>query len=73
MQIKTENTAAESAIDLPSDPYRPDNLLSYHLSLALVDTLVGRGVLSKSDQAKSRRILTRKYGFPAGSIFAEIA
>ena len=56
MGIKTENIAAGSAItthDPPKtsvgevSPYDPENLLYYHTSLGLVETLVKRGVLGK--------------------------
>ena len=55
------------------DPYTPDNLIQYHVSLGLVEKLVARGDLSKSDYRKACQILTLKYGLPADSIFAEIA
>ena len=78
MGIKTESIAAGSAItthDPPKtsvgevSPYDPENLLYYHTSLGLVETLVKRGVLTREDFVKV--LLTRKYGLPADSIFAE--
>ena len=80
MAIKTENIVAESAItthDLPktsvgeASPYDPENLLYYHTSLGLIETLVKRGVLTREDFARACVLLTRKYGLPADSIFAE--
>ena len=80
MGIKTENIAAGSAItthDPPKtsvgevSPYDPENLLYYHTSLGLVETLVKRGVLTREDFKKACVLLTRKYGLPADSIFAE--
>jgi hypothetical protein len=83
MGIKTENIAAESATpsldptetdvmsSAPGSPYSPENLLYYHTSLGLVETLVKRGVLTREDFKKACVLLTRKYGLPADSIFAE--
>ena len=73
METRNENTAAAPAMTPCDDPYRPDNLIQYHVSLGLVEKLVTRGDLSKSDYRKACRILTLKYGLPADSIFAEIA
>ena len=80
MGIKTENIAAGSAIttlDPPKtsvgefSPYDAENLLYYHTSLGLVETLVKRGVLTREDFKKACVLLTRKYGLPPDSIFAE--
>ena len=70
---RTRNTAAGSATIEHGgrDPYSPDNLILYHTSLGLLETLVKRGVLTKSDFKKACQVLTRKYGLPANSIFAE--
>ena len=45
----------------------------YHVSLGLIEKLVRCGQLSLSDYRKACRILTRKYGLPPDSIYAEIA
>ena len=87
MEIKTENTVAGSVSmqpeqrptrteadvksTAPGSPYDPENLLYYHTSLGLVETLVKRGVLTREDFAKACVLLTRKYGLPPESIFAE--
>lgn len=70
---RTRNTAAGSATieDGGESPYSPDNLILYHTSLGLLETLVKRGVLTKNDFKKACQVLTRKYGLPANSIFAE--
>ena len=70
---RTRNTAAGSATTEHGgrDPYSPDNLILYHTSLGLIETLVKKGVLTKSDFKKACQVLTRKYGFPENSIFAE--
>lgn len=69
MAIKTENTAPGSAV---IDPYSPENLLYYHVSLGLVEHLYKRGVLSYSDLRQACKLLTKKYGLPKNSIFAEV-
>ena len=73
MGIKTESIAAGSVTHRPdpSSPYDAENLLYYHTSLGLVETLVKRGVLTREDFARACVLLTRKYGLPADSIFAE--
>ena len=70
---KTQNTVAGSATTEHGgrSPYAPDNLLMYHTSLGLLETLVKRGVLTKNDFKKACQVLTRKYGLPENSIFAE--
>ena len=73
MGIKRGSTAVAPATTPCDDPYSPDNLIRYHVSLGLVEKLVARGDLSKSDYRKACQILTLKYGLPADSIFAEIA
>lgn len=70
---RTRNTAAGSATTEHGgrDPYSPDNLILYHTSLGLLETLQKRGILTKSDYKKACDLLTAEYGFPANSIFAE--
>ena len=71
METKKGSTAVETVTTRPVDPYSFENLFYYHISLGLVETLVTRGVLSRADFKKSCTILTRKYGLPKDSIFAE--
>ena len=75
METNTENTAAGNAILHPceTDKYSPTSLMHYHTSLALIERLVLNGLLTQSDYNKSCAALTKKYEFPPGSIFAEIA
>lgn len=73
MATKTESTAAGNVISLPESPYSPENLLMYHTSLSLVERMVRQGLLTPADYKKSISILSKKYGFPKDSIFAEIA
>ena len=73
MGTRRGNTAVVPATTPPVDPYSPDNLIRYHISLGLVEKLVRCGQLSLSHYRKACRILTRKYGLPPDSIYAEIA
>lgn len=73
MATKTENTAAGNVISLPANPYSLDNLLMYHTSISLVERMVQLGLLTRADYQKSVKILSKKYGLPSNSIFAEIA
>lgn len=74
MATKTENTAAGIATyDWLEDKYAPENLMLYRTSLALIENMVHGGILSKADYRKSCKILSRKYGLPSDSIFAESA
>ena len=70
---RTRNTAAASATIEHGgrDPYSPENLLMYHTSLGLIETLQKRGVITRDDYRQAVRILTERYGFPENSIFAE--
>ena len=73
MQPEQRPTPTEAGVKSrdPSSPYDAENLLYYHTSLGLVETLVKRGVLTREDFKKACVLLTRKYGLPADSIFAE--
>ena len=73
METKIENTAAGNVISHPASPYSPDNLLLYHTSISLVERMVQLGLLTSADYRKSVTILSKKYGFPSYSIFAETA
>jgi hypothetical protein len=73
METKKENTAVGNATSLPADPYSPDQQITYHTSLALIDKLVQNGLLTQADFKRACVILTRKYGLPEDSIFAEVA
>ena len=70
---KTRNTEAENATTAPGreNLYFPDNLILYHTSLGLIETMVKKGLLTRSDFKKVCQVLTRKYALPADSIFAE--
>lgn len=73
METKTENTAAGNATLPPADPYSPEQQIAYHTSLALIDKLVQDGLLTQADFKIACTVLTKKYGLPEDSIFAEVA
>jgi len=73
MATKTANSAAGNVISIPADPYSYENLLMYHTSLSLVERMVQENLLTPADYRKSVKILSKKSGFPPGSIFTEIA
>lgn len=73
MGMRKDSIAAGNVTTPPADPYSPDNLMLYHVSLGLIERLAREGQLSQADYRKACKILTRKYGLPLGSIFAEIA
>lgn len=75
METKAENTAVGNVILHPCDDekYSATNLMLYHTSLSLIRKLVQDGLLTNADYKKSCAILTKKYGFPPDSIFAETA
>ena len=56
-----------------ADPYSPEQQIMYHTSLALIDKLVQDGLLTQADFKRACTILTKKYGLPKDSIFAEVA
>ena len=73
MATKTANSVAGNVISIPADHYSYENILMYHTSLSLVERMVQEELLTPADYRKSVKILSKKYGFPPGSIFAEIA
>lgn len=73
METKNESIAVGNAMSHPADPYSPDQQIMYHTSLALVDKLVQNGLLTHSDFIRACTILSKKYGLPEDSIFAEVA
>ena len=75
MATKIGNTAAGPVMLQPEkqDNYAPANLILYRTSLALYRNLRDEGKLSDGTYRKIRTILTRKYGLPTDSIFADCA
>ena len=73
METRKGNTAAGHATLPPADPYSPEQQIMYHTSLALIDKLVQDGLLTRADFKRACAVLTKKYGLPKDSIFAEVA
>ena len=75
METTVVNTAVARVTLSPveRDPYDPTQRILYHTSVALVERLVKRGILTASDYKKSIDVLNKKYGISSDSIFAEIA
>lgn len=71
MVTKTENTAQENAT-LQQDKYSHDNLMIYRTSLALMKTLVDKGIFTEIEYKKICTKLTKNHGLSSCSIFAEI-
>lgn len=72
MVTKRENTAAVNAIP-QQEKYSPENLILYHTSLALMKTLVDKGIFTETEYKKICTKLTKNHGLSSYSIFAEIA
>lgn len=64
----TESTGA----DLP-EQYSADNLITYRVSLSLVDRLASEGALTAAERRKAYTIIARRHGLSLDSIFAENA
>ena len=71
MVTKTENTVQEDVI-LQQDKLSPDNLMIYRTSLALMKTLVDKGIFTETEYKKICTKLTKNHGLSSSSIFAEI-
>ena len=73
METRKENTVVGNVTSPRADPYSPEQQIMYHTSLALIDKLVQDGLLTQADFKRACTILTKKYGLPKNSIFAEVA
>ncbi len=73
MATSIGNTAAGPAICCPEEAKHPTRLIHYHTSLAMIEKMVARGLLSRADYIKACAVLNKKYGFSSDSILAEIA
>lgn len=58
--------------DLP-EQYSADNLITYRVSLSLVDRLVSDGALTAAERRKAYTIIARRHGLSLDSIFVENA
>lgn len=77
MGTKEENSAAGNATgstgaDL-QEQYSADNLITYWVSLSLVDRLAAEGALTAAERRKAYTIIARRHGLSLDSIFAENA
>lgn len=77
MGTREGNSAAGNAMgstgaDLP-EQYSADNLITYRVSLSLVDRLVSDGALTAAERRKAYTIIARRHGLSLDSIFAENA
>ena len=73
MATKTENTAQEIATfrQDTADKYAPQNLMLYHTSLSLMQSLVEDGTFTDKEYQIICTTLREKYGLSSSSIFAE--
>ena len=77
MGTRERNSAAGSALGntgakLP-EQYSADNLMTYRVSLSLVDRLAREGVVTAAERRKDYTIIARRHGLSLDSIFAENA
>ena len=52
------------------DRYAPEKLMQYHAAVAIVENMEKQNLISARARRKMLTVLTRKYGFDSGSIFA---
>lgn len=77
MGTREGNSAAGNATgntggNLP-EQYSEDNLITYRVSLSLVDRLASEGALTAAERRKAYTIIARRHGLSLDSIFAENA
>lgn len=66
------NATGSTGADLP-EQYSADNLITYWVSLSLVDRLASEGALTATERRKAYTIIARRHGLSLDSIFAENA
>ena len=66
------NATGSTGADLP-EQYSVDNLITYRVSLSLVDRLASEGALTAAERRKAYTIIARRHGLSLDSIFAENA
>ena len=69
METKIENSAAGSVTDVHAAPYPYRKLAQYQFNLAILDTMLHKGELSKTDHATACGVLACHYGLDKDSIF----
>ena len=77
MGTRDGNSAAGNATgsigaSLP-EQYSADNLITYRVSLSLVDRLASEGALTAAERRKAYTIIAKRHGLSLDSIFAENA
>jgi len=77
MGTRDGNSAAGNATgstggNLPGQ-YSADNLITYRVSLYLVERLASEGSLAAAERRKAYTIIAKRHGLSLGSIFAENA
>lgn len=55
------------------EQYSADNLITYRVSLSLVDRLAAEGVVTAAERRKAYTIIAKRHGLSLDSIFAENA
>lgn len=56
--------------ETPEKRYTPERLMQYHTAVAVVENMEKQKLITPRDKRKLLTILTKKYGFDSGSIFA---
>ena len=69
METKIANSAAGSVTDVHAVPYPYRKLARYQFNLAILDTMLHKGELSKTDHATACGVLACHYGLDKDSIF----
>ena len=66
------NVTGNTGGNLPGQ-YSADNLITYRVSLSLVDRLASEGALTAAEHRKAYTIIAKRHGLSLDSIFAENA
>lgn len=52
------------------DTYTVKNILNHRTAIASIDTLFNQGTITQAEKRELYRLMNKKYGFNASSIFA---
>lgn len=66
------NATGSTGGNLPGK-YSADNLITYRVSLSLVDRLTSEGALTAAERRKAYTIIAKRHGLSLDSIFTENA
>ena len=69
METKIVNSVAGTVISSHAGPYPYQKLARYQFNLAILDTMLHKGELSKTDHATACGVLACHYGLDKDSIF----